>query len=163
MTLDEVFASKRKIADNVFSRLYDTMKDFGYEIIEALVTGVVPNEMVKQSMNEVNASKRIKDAAPHKAEANKVKIVKEAEAQVEALYLSGTGTANERKALAAGMKNVLNDWSMYTFTHEHPCSAKVVMDILLITQYLDLLGHIGSNELLVRHGPGEPLQMRADL
>ena len=35
-------------------------------------------------MNEINASKRLKEAAAHKAEADKIKLTKQAEAEAEA-------------------------------------------------------------------------------
>merc|ERR1712238_7418 len=63
----------------------------GYEIVDALVTDLSPDARVKASMNEINASKRLKEAASHKAEADKVRQVKAAEADAEARYLSGLG------------------------------------------------------------------------
>lgn len=35
-----------------------------------------------------------------------------------------------------------------------------VTDMLLVTQYLDTLAAVGSNELILRHGPQEVLQSR---
>jgi regulator of protease activity HflC (stomatin/prohibitin superfamily) len=69
MSLDEVFESKSSISDIVFTRLQQVMKDFGYEIVETLVANVTPNELVKYSMNEINASRRLKEATPHRGEA----------------------------------------------------------------------------------------------
>ena len=56
----------------------------GYEIRNTLVTDMSPDNKVKASMNEINASRRLKEAASHKAEAEKVKQVKAAEAEAEA-------------------------------------------------------------------------------
>lgn len=69
MSLDQVFESKSSISDIVFSRLQQVMKDFGYEIVAALVANVTPNELVKFSMNEVNVSRHLKEATPYQAEA----------------------------------------------------------------------------------------------
>lgn len=69
MSLDQVFESKSSISDIVFSRLQQVMKDFGYEIVAALVANVTPNELVKFSMNEINVSRRLKEATPYQAEA----------------------------------------------------------------------------------------------
>merc|ERR1719221_1772307 len=46
-------------------------------------------------MNEINASKRLKEAASHKAEAEKIRQIKAAEAEAEARYLSGVGVARQ--------------------------------------------------------------------
>ena len=56
----------------------------GYEIRNTLVTDLSPDNKVKASMNEINASRRLKEAASHKAEADKTKQVKAAEAEADA-------------------------------------------------------------------------------
>ena len=91
MELDEAFASKADIAEAVLEQLKDVMANYGYEIKNCLVTDLSPDYKVKASMNEINASRRLKEAASHKAEADKVKQVKNAEAEAEARYLSGFG------------------------------------------------------------------------
>jgi regulator of protease activity HflC (stomatin/prohibitin superfamily) len=47
------------------------MKNYGYEIVATLVARITPNELVKFSMNEINASKRLREAVPHRADAGK--------------------------------------------------------------------------------------------
>jgi regulator of protease activity HflC (stomatin/prohibitin superfamily) len=69
MDLDHVFTSKTEISDTIFTRLQSVMKNYGYEIVSTLVLRISPNEHVKFSMNEVNASKRLKEAIPYRAEA----------------------------------------------------------------------------------------------
>merc|ERR1712232_1413708 len=91
MELDQAFINKRDIAESVRRQLTMDMKDYGYEILASLVTDLSPDRKVKQSMNEINASKRLKEAATEKAEADKIKQVKAAEAEAEARYLSGLG------------------------------------------------------------------------
>jgi regulator of protease activity HflC (stomatin/prohibitin superfamily) len=71
MDLDNVFTSKTMISDAVFTRLQSVMKNYGYEIVASLVARITPNELVKFSMNEINASKRLKEAVPHRADAGK--------------------------------------------------------------------------------------------
>jgi regulator of protease activity HflC (stomatin/prohibitin superfamily) len=84
MELDEAFASKDDIAEAVLASLQSVMGDFGYEIKNTLVTDLAPDAKVKASMNEINASRRLKEAASHKAEADKTRQVKNAEAEAEA-------------------------------------------------------------------------------
>ena len=79
MDLDDTFANKSQIAEATLSQLSEVMRDYGYEIMNTLVTDMAPDERVKASMNEINASKRLKEAASHKAEADKVMQVKNAE------------------------------------------------------------------------------------
>lgn len=56
------------------------------------------------AMNEINASKRMKEAAYQRAEGEKVVKVKRAEAEAESMYLSGVGVARQRRAIMDGLK-----------------------------------------------------------
>lgn len=149
MELDQTFASKQEIADDVKNKLEQVMYQYGYEIVAALVTDLAPDSKVKASMNEINASKRLKEAASHKAEADKVQQVKAAEADAESRYLSGLGVARQRKAIIQGLQE-----SVEAFSNEvEGASTKDVMDILLLTQYFDMLSAVGANSLIVEHDP----------
>jgi len=149
MELDETFASKAQIAADVKNKLKEVMNQYGYEILETLVTDLSPDNKVKASMNEINASKRLKEASSHKAEADKVQQVKAAEADAEARYLSGLGVARQRKAIVQGLQE-----SVEGFSNEVPgATPKDVMDILLLTQYFDTLSSVGANSLILEHDP----------
>jgi regulator of protease activity HflC (stomatin/prohibitin superfamily) len=102
MELDSTFESKDDIASAVLHQLEEVMKSYGYQIMNTLVTDIMPDAKVKASMNEINASKRLKEAASHKAEADKIQMIKAAEAEAEAKYLSGLGVARQRKAIVQG-------------------------------------------------------------
>jgi len=149
MELDDAFANKNQIASAIFDQLQDVMRDYGYEILASLLVDISPDNKVKVSMNEINASKRLKSAATHKAEADKIKQVKAAEADAEAKYLSGIGVARQRKAIAEGLQSSVSE-----FSSEVPGSSpKDVMDILLLTQYFDVMNTVGANSLILEHEP----------
>lgn len=78
MTLDEAFESKDDMARAVKQQLEQVMDDYGYTILQSLVTDLIPDSRVRDAMNEINASKRLKEAAMAKAEAEKVLMVKAA-------------------------------------------------------------------------------------
>merc|ERR1719167_1580728 len=80
------------------------MMNFGFQIHKALVTEPVPNAEVVQSMNEINRQKRLRDAAIMAAEAEKVKVVKAAEAAADAAQLQGEGIARQRRAIIDGLR-----------------------------------------------------------
>ena len=136
MDLDDIFSSQDSIALELHRTLNGNMNKYGYTIQHALLTRIHPNDHVKQSMNEMEASKRMKEAMPHKAEAVKIECVKNAEARAERAYLNGVGVARERRAIAKGMRDVVdsvNDSFISTV------SSKGVMDLLVLTQYFDVL------------------------
>jgi regulator of protease activity HflC (stomatin/prohibitin superfamily) len=149
MQLDDAFASKDDIAGSVLTQLQQVMRDYGYEIKNTLVTDLSPDAKVKASMNEINAARRLREAASHKAEADKIKQVKHAEAEAEARYLSGLGVARQRKAIIEGLQHSVSEFS----TNVKGASPKDVMDILLLSQYFDTLSAVGANQLFLEHDP----------
>jgi regulator of protease activity HflC (stomatin/prohibitin superfamily) len=159
MELDEAFASKEEIAVAVLNQLKDVMRDYGYEIRNTLVTDMSPDAKVKASMNEINASRRLKEAASHKAEADKTRQVKAAEAEAEARYLSGLGVARQRKAIVQGLQA-----SVAEFADEvEGAKPKDVMDILLLSQYFDTLSVVGANSLFLEHDPATVASLQASV
>lgn len=143
MSLDDIFASQESIALDLHRTLNGHMNQYGYTIHHVLLTRIHPNDHVRQSMNEVEASKRIKESIPHRAEAIKLECVKKAEANAESRYLNGVGIARKRREIARGMLETvksLNDNDDDTT----PVSTKATMDLLLLTQYLDVLTVVGG-------------------
>jgi len=143
MELDQAFESKEEVASEVKQSLKDTMNDFGYVIIQALITDLTPDQKVKDAMNEINASRRMKDANTEKAEAEKILMVKSAEADAESKYLSGVGVAKQRKALVDGLRDSIMDFS----GDVDGATPKDVIDLLLLTQYFDMLKDVGQHPL----------------
>lgn len=149
MELDEAFESKDDIAKSVLESLQAVMKDYGYSIVNTLVTDLAPDSKVKASMNEINAARRLKEAATHQAEADKVRQVKNAEADAESRYLSGLGVARQRKAIVKGLQESVSEFS----NEVNGANPKDVMDILLLSQYFDTLSQVGANSLILEHDP----------
>ena len=145
LELDAAFESKDDIAKAVYDQLQNVMKDYGYAIVNTLVTDMSPDNKVKASMNEINAAKRLKEAASHQAEADKIRQVKGAEAEAEARYLSGLGVARQRKAIVEGLQS-----SVSAFSDEvDGATPRDVMDILLLTQYFgEIILCFGSNTVV---------------
>lgn len=149
MELDQAFESKDDIAHAVLEQLQNVMKDYGYAIVNTLVTDLAPDTKVKASMNEINAARRLKEAASHQAEADKVRQVKNAEAEAESRYLSGMGVARQRMAIVQGLQSSVAEFSKEV----DGASPKDVMDILLLSQYFDTLSTVGANSLILEHDP----------
>lgn len=146
VTLDGAFESKEAISLDIKRSLDATMHTYGYLILNSLVTDMTPDYRVRNAMNEINASKRLKEAAAEKAEGDKVLSVKSAEAEAESKYLSGVGVARQRKAIVDGLKNSIHDFTEneQITGGRRGATSKDVVDLLLITQYFDMLQSIGS-------------------
>lgn len=163
MDLDEAFASKDEVANAVKSQLAVLMSDYGYEIIAALVIDLDPNAHVKAAMNDINASQRLRIAAAEKAEAEKILQVKAAEAEAESKYLSGMGVARQRKAIVDGLRDTVAVFS----SDVDGAGPKDVMDLLLMTQYFDMIKEVGAKKggstIFLPHGPHAVERLRNDL
>jgi regulator of protease activity HflC (stomatin/prohibitin superfamily) len=141
LELDAVFEAKEDLALAVKQALSETMTNYGYQIMQTLITDLDPDQRVKNAMNEINSSKRLKFAIAEKAEGDKILLVKSAEAEAEAKYLSGVGVAKQRKAIVDGLKASIVGFS----DNVHGASNKDVMDLVLLTQYFDMVRDVGSS------------------
>src|SRR5579863_7948160 len=154
MTLDEVFASQSSIASAVKKELDADMTGFGYEIVNVQVTDIVPDAKVKSAMNDINAAQREQVAANARGEAEKILVVKKAEAEAESKALQGQGIANQRKAIIEGLQVSIEQFQKVV----EGASAKEVMQLVMVTQYFDTLKSIGesarTNTLFLSHSPG---------
>jgi regulator of protease activity HflC (stomatin/prohibitin superfamily) len=154
MTLDEVFASQSSIALAVKKELDSDMSEFGYEIVNVLVTDIVPDAKVKSAMNDINAAQREQVAANARGEAEKILVVKKAEAEAESKALQGQGIANQRKAIIEGLQTSVEQFQKAV----EGSTPKEVMQLVLVTQYFDTLKSIGesdkTNTLFLAHTPG---------
>jgi regulator of protease activity HflC (stomatin/prohibitin superfamily) len=139
--LDDIFSARDSIASEFRRSLNDDMNRYGLLVHHALITGLRPNESVKRSMNEVQASKRTKEAMPHIAEAARILTVKDAEARAERAHLIGVGMARERREIARGMRDVMDG------VDDGGRGAKGAMDLLLLIQYYELLTKLNGARL----------------
>ena len=100
-TLGEVFAQ------DVNATVSEQMADYGFTLVSTLITRIALPAEVEDSMNQINAAQRTKAAAQDLAEADRIRRVTEARAEAEAMEKAGEGIANQRKAIAVGIKDSL--------------------------------------------------------
>ncbi|KAG5234467.1 hypersensitive-induced response protein [Salix suchowensis] len=146
ITLDDLFEQKSDVAKAVLEELEKHRAH--------LMVDIIPDDTVRKAMNEINAAQRLQLASVYKGEAEKVFLVKKAEAEAEAKYLGGVGVARQRQAITDGLReNILE------FSHKvEGTSSKEVMDLIMITQYFDTIKDLGNSSknttIFIPHGPG---------
>lgn len=152
--LDDLFLKKDDIAVAVKTELSETMGSFGFDIVNVLVTDIEPDSKVKEAMNEINAAERMRVVASERGEAERILKVKSAQADAEAKALQGKGIADQRKAIIEGLSVSVDEFQ----SRISGSNAQEVMNLVLLTQYLDTLKEIGqtsqNNTILLPHGPG---------
>merc|ERR1711933_401128 len=126
------------ISLSIQDTLTKSMQEYGVQIIKALATELKPSQDVMNSMNEINKQKRLRDAAVMASEADKVRVVKKAEAECEAARLAGEGIAKQREAIVDGLKRSV-------CSPGEVLGSEKVSELLLITQCFETLKEIGAN------------------
>ncbi|KNA17720.1 hypothetical protein SOVF_077370 [Spinacia oleracea] len=154
MNLDELFEQKGEVAKHVLEELAKVMGEYGYSIEHILMVDIIPDPAVRKAMNEINAAQRLQLASVYKGEAEKILLVKRAEAEAESKYLGGVGVARQRQAITDGLReNILNFSSKVEGT-----SSKEIMDLIMVTQYFDTIRDLGNSSknttVFIPHGPG---------
>jgi len=93
-------------------------------------------------------------AANARGEAEKILVVKKAEAEAESKALQGQGIANQRRAIIEGLQRSIEAFQKVV----GGTSASEAMQLVLVTQYFDTLKSIGetnkTNTLFLSHNPG---------
>ena len=128
--VDQIYLMRSEISATLKEELDHQMSQYGYEIINALVADIEPARSVADAMNAIQTYQRLRTATVDKAEAAKIQVVKAAEANAEAMRLSGVGLAEQRKAIVAGLQT-----SIEQFQQGVPgLGSDDVMSLLLLNQ-----------------------------
>ncbi len=161
MKLDDVFEKKDDIAQAIQRELKESMLDYGYDIVKALVTDIDPDSQVKEAMNRINAAEREKLAAQFEGDAQRILIVERAKAEAESKRLQGQGIADQRREIAKGLEesvDVLNKAGI---------NSQEASALIVITQHYDTLQSIGSdtnsNLILLPNNPNAASSMLNDM
>lgn len=107
-TLDEVFLEKDDIARAIDEAVAKNMAEYGYVIAALLITSIKLPREVQESMNRIIASKNNRESAQNDAEAARAKTVIAAKAKAEAMAEEGRGIAEQRVAIAKGIKESID-------------------------------------------------------
>jgi len=140
LDLDSAYADVEEMTLAIENTLRDRMKEYGYMIVKALVLNINPATEVKEAMNRINASRRNQEAAIAQGEADKILVVKRAEAEAESRRLQGEGVAAQRKAIIGGLRE-----SVAKFTRETGVDPHEAMQLVTLTGYTDMLRDVAAS------------------
>lgn len=114
MELDMVYENKDNIANTVMEGLNSLLSSYGFDIKKTLVVDILPDSKVVDAMNAINEQKRLRQAAEEKGEADKILIIKAAEAEKESKKLQGEGVALQQMAVLKGREKAIKDLTVGT-------------------------------------------------
>ena len=102
LTMQQLFKSNESFERAVDETLSQRFDKYGYEIINVLVDDPQPSAELKKAFDEVIASKREKEAAENKADAVRIKMIGQADAEGESLKIKARAFKEFRKEIAEG-------------------------------------------------------------
>ena len=144
-TMDKLFAMKREIADAAKTDLAELLAQYGYEVVDLLITNVLPARDVLMAMQRSVEARYERMVARTKGEIVRLEQVADAEAQAEVTRLSGVGMAAMRSAMMGGLgaaAQTLGDEGLEMTTEQKA----EVMAMILMQQYLNSLDAIGDED-----------------
>ncbi len=138
-SLDEVFAKKDDIAKDVNATVSHQMAGYGFTLVSTLITRIGLPREVEDSMNQINSAQRTRLAAQDLAEADRIKKVTEAKAEAESMEKAGEGIANQRKAIAQGIKDSLET------IKDSGVSSREANELFMFTQWTDMMSRFAES------------------
>jgi len=160
-TMDKLFDLGNSITAGCTNVLNSVMNEYGFCIQKVVINGILPEPRVRGAMNDIVASEKERFAQITRADAEKARRIKAAEADSEVNRLHGEGLASQRFAIVEGLKTNVEEFALAT--HENHES---VMALLLMSQYTDTLKEsIAANKnvsLILSASPGTTTMSQED-
>lgn len=140
-THEELLSEREEFSIYLIDSLDDILIKWGIKITSFQVINIEFPTEITDAMSKVVASQRLREAAQNEAESQKVKVVKQAEADKEARIMLGEGIAGQRKAIIEGLKNSINDLKSIDGLDPNE-----VMNLVVVSQYFDTIKDVGSSD-----------------
>lgn len=137
-TLDEVFSEKDAIAQSIDQVVAAKMLGYGYVLVTTLITSIRLPKEVQESMNHIIASKNNFASAQNDANAARAKTVIAAQAKAEAMAAEGKGIADQRIAIAKGIKESIDT------IKGAEMDAGEANRLFEFTQWIDMMGQFAT-------------------
>ena len=138
-SLEEVFIEKEAIASSIDHSVADKMLAYGYTVVATLITAIRLPKEVQESMNRIVASKNNLESATNDAQAARQKTVIAAQAEAEAMRARGEGIANQRTAIAEGIKQSLDT------IRDSGVSSGEANSLFMFSQWTEMMTDVSRN------------------
>jgi len=145
-THKEIYTKRHEMGDSIEEALRLKLNQFGYTLDSIQVQDIQLDELVLKALNRIIETEKMKEAALNEAEAKRITIVKEAEADKESKKLLGEGMAAQRMAISQGFKASIEEIK----ASDTSLTAKDILQFLLDSARIETLENIGaSNSKLI--------------
>jgi len=150
--LNDAFIQKTAMSNEIQNQLITEFGGYGIAFSSVLITDIEPDQKVRSAMNEKQAQERLREAQMAAAEAEKFTMVakaeaesiaalKRAEADAEVKILNGKGVAGQRRELAIGFSQSMEEIKK---TNDD-LNAAAITDLIQSLLYMDTVKSIGGS------------------
>jgi regulator of protease activity HflC (stomatin/prohibitin superfamily) len=130
--LDSLMWAREELKSVICNKLAERTKDYGFHINEVIITDIIIPKELSDAMSAISTSLKQREAAVHYGEAEKVKIVKRAEADRAQMILQGEGIAGMRQKITEGYES-----SITGMAQRMGVSPEKLMEFVMNTMMLD--------------------------
>jgi len=154
-TLDDMYAAKDGMTNELLNELNAKMNPYGYIVYDILIKDILPNSKVRDAMNDVVASEKEKIATVNRAQADKAAKILSAEAEARTRELEGEGIAAARRAIVEGLRQSVDEFQEAI----QDTDARELLTVVLMTQYMDTIKEAASKSRNTFVLPSSPAQV----
>jgi len=144
-THKEIYTKRHEMGDAIEEALRRKLDQFGYTLDSIQVQDIQLDELVLKSLNRIVETEKMKEAALNEAEAKRITMVKEAEADKESKKLLGEGMAEQRMAISKGFKESIDEIR----ASDASLTGKDILKFLLDSARIETLEKVGKNNAKV--------------
>ena len=140
-THKDIYTKRHEIGDSIEKALRLKLNQFGYTLDSIQVQDIELDELVLKALNRIIETEKMKEAALNEAEAKRITMVKEAEADKESKKLLGEGMAEQRMAISKGFKDSIEEIK----ASDSSLTGKDILKFLLDSARIETLEKVGKN------------------
>lgn len=141
-THKDIFEKREEIWEAIDEKLRKKLASFGFKLDSIQVKDVKLESSVMNAMNKIVETGKLREAAMNEAEAQKIKMVKEAEADKEAKILIWEWMAGQRMKIAEWFKESVE----MIKAADETLNAEKILQFLLDSSRIETLGNIGARD-----------------
>lgn len=144
-THKDIYTKRQEMGNSIEESLRKKLEQFGYSLDSIQVQDIQLDGKVMAALNRIVETEKLKEAAFNEAEAQRITLVKQAEADKEAKKLLGEGMAQQRMAISEGFKESIEAIKACDST----LTGRMILQFLLDSSRIETLEKVGQENAKV--------------
>lgn len=136
---ENIFIARQQIAESVRKIVAPELSQRGFEVDELLIREIVVPYEIRSASEKQLEMRYVRQANRYRAEADKIAVTVNAQAEAEVKRLQGVGSANMQVGLAGGFGDLIGQWNGGERSSE-------LIAMILMQQYFDTIQKVSRAE-----------------